>query len=512
MSQIIHHRLQELAAEEDQTVVAALRRLAVCRGGFTQNAAAALLELDDEAELDHMLTTLRAWQFVAMQSTLAGQPTRYTIDPMIADAVEIDEAAIRAHYDYFAHLARQFSETGDDAAIELELVNIQTAFEQALTTDIAAAFMLYSTCSDFLLAKHYYQHHLDWIQRLADVASRHHSDESLWGAIQNGLGVAYQNAPGGDPRDNLQRAITAYQETLLFHTPTTAQQAYALTQHNLGTAYAALAQLEDRTGNLWNAIDAFEAALKYRTSSEKPRAYAATQHSLGNAYRELASTEERTDNLHRAIHAYQEALTYYTPAQFPQDHAASQNNLGNAYRDLASVENRVPNLHRAIEAYETALNYRTPQQTPEAYAITQNNLGTAYRALAHDEQQVVNLRRAINAFKEALRYHTKAHLDYAATQNNLGSAYRALAEIEDSTENLNLAIQAFEAALQHCTPEIAPLVYATTQANLGLAWQDLSDNAAAVSCWREAARYFQQMGAVDKTELVLEWIARLDDD
>lgn len=514
MDHMIRRRLQELAAEEGPELVAALRRLATCQRGFTQDTAAALLEIDDDVELEQLLATLRAWQFITLQTVANGQHGRYAIDPLVAAAVGYDDAAIRAHYEYYLDLARRHHATDDYAGLASEIANLQAAFERILPTDIAAAFVLYSACSDFLMARGYHDLHLNWIQDLADAASRDRPDESLWGAIQNGLGVAYQNYPNGDQRENLRRAIAAYQETLLFHTSTTAQQAYALTQHNLGTAYAALAQIEDRTDNLWRAIDAYEAALKYRTAHAKPRAYAATQHNLGNAYRDLAGVEDRTANLHRAIHAYQQALAYYTPNHAPLDHAATLNNLGNAYRDLAGVEDRVDNLRRAIDAYEGALNYRTPQQTPLAYAVTQNNLGTAYRALANDKQQSINLRRAIAAFKEALRFHTPqhAHLDFAATQNNLGSAYRALAEIEAGEDNLRLAIAAFEHALDHCAPETAPMVYATTQANLGLAWQDLGDKAAAIACWREAAHYFQQMGAAEKSDLMVEWIDCLSDD
>jgi tetratricopeptide (TPR) repeat protein len=63
---------------------------------------------------------------------------------------------------------------------------------------------------------------------------------------------------------------------------------------------------------------------------------------------------------------------------------------------------------------------------------------------------VGNLRKAIAAYGEALRFRTPdvAPLDYARTQNNLGVAYRCLSEHEDPVGNLRKAIEAFGEALR----------------------------------------------------------------
>jgi tetratricopeptide (TPR) repeat protein len=508
MNRLIQRRLQEMIHEEGRGPADALRRLAVCQGGFTDEAAAAVLGLEpDDPALEKVLATLRAWQFVTLQSATNGQGARYAIDPMIAAEVGADEDARFAHYTHYEALARRHHDSGDYAGLDLELGNLEAAFEWALAHDTAAAYWLYNTCSDFLIRRGYHQRNMDWIQRVASAADPS-SDPYLWGAMQNSLGVAYQNLPAGDRRENLRRAITAYRETLKYHTLEDSAQAYAVTQHNLGTAYADLAQIEDRAENLWRAVAAYQEALAYRTPEGAPMAYAATQSVLGLAYRYLAGIEDRADNLRRAITAHQTALVYYTPDVSPLDYAATQNNLGNAYRDLAGVENHAENMRRAVAAYREALRYRTADNAPLAYAATQNNLGTAYRALAEEEESAQNLRRAILAFENALRFYTPHHnpLDYAATRSNLGSAYRALAKVEDDAAYLSQALEAFEEALRYCTPDRAPLDYATTQANLGLAHQDLGNTAAAVACWQEAERYFRRMNVLDKAEMMLEWI------
>jgi tetratricopeptide (TPR) repeat protein len=508
MDLMISRRLQEMTKDEGPGPAAALRRLTVCRGGFTDEAAAAVLGVAiDDPSLADTLATLRAWQFVTLQPAVNGHRARYAIDPIIAAAVGMDEEAGFAHYAYYEALAQQYHTSGVYTGLDLDLGNLEAAFEWALAHDVAAAYWLYNTCSGFLIRRGYYERNMDWIQRVAGAADPA-TDAYVWGAMQNSLGVAYQNLPSGDRRENLRRAVAAYRETLKYHTREVSEQAYAVTQHNLGTAYADLAQIEDRAENLWRAVAAYQEALKYRTPEDAPLAYAATQGVLGLAYRYLAGIEDRADNLRLAIRAHQAALAFYTPDAHPLDYAATQNNLGNAYRDLAAVDDHAENLRRAVAAYQEALRYRTADSEPMAYAATQNNLGTAYRALAAEEDAASNLRRAVAAFENALRYYTPHHdpLDYAATRSNLGSAYRALAHIEDETANLDRALAAFEDALHYCTPERVPLDYATTQANLGLAHQDRGDVAAAVACWHESERYFRRMGLLDKAEMIVEWI------
>jgi hypothetical protein len=67
---------------------------------------------------------------------------------------------------------------------------------------------------------------------------------------------------------------------------------YALTQSNLGAAYAEL-PTGDRTANLQQAIACFTEALRFRTPDAAPMEYAWTQRNLGNAYAEFP-TGDRT--------------------------------------------------------------------------------------------------------------------------------------------------------------------------------------------------------------------------
>lgn len=509
MDSLITRRLREMFNEEGPEPEAALRRLAVCRGGFTIAAAAAILGLEENStHLERLLATLRTWQFITFQVIEDGvRHERYAIDPLVVAAAGIDPDARQAHYAYYVDLTQRSHEAGNFSLSAIELSNLEAAFDWSLTQDAAAAYHLYMACGDCLIQSGHADQALDWIQRI-EVATRNTADPYLRGQVHNTLGVAYQNATSGPRRDNLRRAIAAYFDALDDHDPETVPQAHAVAQHNLGTALADLARIENRAKNLGHAVAAYQIALSYRTPENAPLAYAATQNALGLAYRDLAGIEDRAANLQRAITAYENALRHYLPDSEPLEYAAIQNNLGNAYRDLAGAEDFAENLRRAVTAYHAALRYRTPQAAPLAYAATQNNLGTAYRALAEEEDPVLNLRRAVAAFEDALRYYTpqSTPLDYAAVCNNLGGVYRVLATFEDAGANLARAVAAFEDALRHATPQVAPLDYAKTQANLGLARQDLGDQVGAVACWREAALHFQRMGETDKADLMLEWI------
>lgn len=509
MDKPINERLREMTQAEGPGPEAALRRLVVFQGGFTGEAAGAILESSEET-VDRTLATLQQYGFVTPQAANGRRMTRYWLDADASDYLEslVDEQTRRAHYDYYLALMRVYQEQGNYAGMDAEFENVEAAFEWAMQIgDAAAAYGLYQPAGHLLMTPARFDQGMDWLQRVI-AALPSDADPYLLGVVQNSLGVAYQNAPTGDRCDNLHAAIKAYQRTLNYHSPHIEPQVYAIAQHNLGTAYADLARIENRLENLWQAVQAYKEALEYRTPDTAPLSYAATQNNLALAYREMAGIQNRKDNLQLALTACQEALRHYTPAEHSLDYAAAQNNLGNTYRALASVEHYAKNLHRAIAAYNEALKYRTSEMAPLAYAATQNNLGTAYRALSDSEKQAENLHRAISAFREAMRFYdpVSVPLDYAATHNNLGMAFHALAKVEDKAGNYQRAVGAYREALEYYTPTSAPLDYAKTQANLGVTQEELGELPTAIACWKEAARYFQDMGALDQAQLMQEWI------
>ena len=116
------------------------------------------------------------------------------------------------------------------------------------------------------------------------------------------------------------------------------------------------------------------------------------------------------------------------------------------------------------------------------------------------------------AYQEALKELTRsaAPLDWAMTQNNLGVALGTLGERESDSVRLKEAVAAFQEALKERTHSAVPLKWATTQNNLGNALHTLgqreSDSARlkeAMAAYQAALEEFQAAKAsyyIDKAE------------
>ena len=110
--------------------------------------------------------------------------------------------------------------------------------------------------------------------------------------------------------------------------------------------------------------------------------------------------------------------------------------------------------------------------------------------------RAANLQKAIGCYTEALRFFTAeaAPLDYAMTENNLGLAYTQL-PTGDRAANLQKAIGHYTEALRFYTAEAAPSRYASIQNNRGVTYAELltGDRAAdlqrAIGCYTEALRF-----------------------
>jgi tetratricopeptide (TPR) repeat protein len=412
LNDIVQRTLNRIQQVDGELPLAALRQLAVCRGGFTLEAAKALIG-DTQP-----LRVLRRWHLLTLTNE------RYALDPLAAHVAGEDAAAYAAHFDYYKALAKQHDEKQDYLGLDIESDNLNIAFARACEQQQwEKAYWFYNACSFFLGNRGRFEQRKLWLEQVAralgiippsgnSVGARHASPlpnitDYLRASIHNDLGIVYQNMPTGNRRENLNKAIAAYQQALIYWTPETAPLAYAMTQNNLGTAYSDLAQLENQRDNLRNAIAAYQQALQHYTPTAAPLAYAMTQNNLGTAYRDLAQLENQRDNLQNAIAAHQQALIYWTPETAPQYYAVSQNNLGTAYWDLSKLENRRENLQNALECYQQAAQYANPASSPYGYAISQHGCGNIYQDLGEID-------KAIACWREAETYYRQmGHVELA---------------------------------------------------------------------------------------------------
>ncbi len=549
----IQTRLQAMSQLEGPEPLAALRRLAVCRGGWSYSTAGAILDLkENEDRLAQLLATLQKYQLITWRVLPNGQ-TRYDIDPETVAAVGEDSTARAAHFATFEELVRQH----DDVLLADEHDNLNAAFEWVVAEKNASgAYWFYNACCDFLSRQGWVEQRMEWLERVSKLIEAN-PDAYLQAAVQTSAGNAYWSYPHGDRAANLHKAVDAYQAALTYYTPQNAPLAYVTTQRNLGAVYRALAQVEERsdnlhrasaayqtahdhcpddcppsekaivlhglgmslwelsrsenrTDNLHRAEAAFRSALSLWTPQTAPAEYATALHNLGTTHYDMSESEDRAVNLGKAIMSYREALDYRRPENVPLEYAMTQNNLGAAYQRLADIQDAIGNLRRAVSAYKEALHYYTPETAPLAYAMTQNNLAAIYRNLAHFEDRAENLRHAVSLYKQTMTYYTpqSSPLDYAMLQHNLGVAYAELAMEENHQANLESAVAAYREALNYRQPDSAPLSYAMTLRNLGIALENLGDMNEAHNCWYDAERVYRQLGVNEQADQLLRWIER----
>ena len=111
----------------------------------------------------------------------------------------------------------------------------------------------------------------------------------------------------------------------------------------------------------------------------------------------------------------------------------------------------------------------------------------------------------------------RAPLQWAMTQNNLGLALETLGERESGTARLDEAVAAYHEALKERTRERAPLQWATTQYNLGLALETLGERETstarleqAIAAYREALSVFEPAGVTPYIEMAKGNLARAE--
>ena len=211
----------------------------------------------------------------------------------------------------------------------------------------------------------------------------------------------------------------------------------ALTQNNLGIAYRNRIK-GDKAENLEIAISLYNEALRIRTFDAFPQNWAATQNNLANVYRERIMGD-KADNLDKAIATYTEVLKVYTFDAFPKQWAATQNNLALAYSDRIIGE-KAENLEKAIAAYQEALKVYTFDAFPQQWARIQNNLAIAYSNRIRGDK-AENIKQAVMCYQNALQgYETAGDFLNAAEMGltlgkikvDRGEWYQGLAYLEKS--------------------------------------------------------------------------------
>ena len=169
-----------------------------------------------------------------------------------------------------------------------------------------------------------------------------------WAETQNNLGLAYINIFRNGQYEYLGQAIACLQEALKVRTFEVFPLDWANTQNTLGIVHCYIDYVyRDIIGgeeaenlgseNLEQAITCFQEALKVYTFEALPLDWAMTQNNLAGAFgRKIKGN--RAENLKRAVVCFKEVLKIHTFEAFPQKHTEGLLNLGAIYQEAKQFD------------------------------------------------------------------------------------------------------------------------------------------------------------------------------
>ncbi len=175
--------------------------------------------------------------------------------------------------------------------------------------------------------------------------------------------------------------------------------------------------------------------------------------------------------------ALREALKEWTRERVPLQWATTQNGLGITFFRLGERESGSATFRRGggglsrsaegihARAGAAAMGHDAKQSRPCACEARRARYGTA------------NLEEAVAAYREALKEWTRerAPLQWAMTQNNLGLALETLGERESGAAKLEEAVAAYREALKEWNARAGAARVGGTQNNLGIAFSRLGE-------------------------------------
>lgn len=124
LDEMVLKTMRHMVEEEGAHLEHALRQLVIMQNGFTYEAYCSLIDEDDDTR-DRILEALVSWQFVRV--VVAYDQTRYLIDPIVIDCVEVDPTAAQRHFNYYRNLAEQCHAQGDYDLLVPEIQNLEVA-------------------------------------------------------------------------------------------------------------------------------------------------------------------------------------------------------------------------------------------------------------------------------------------------------------------------------------------------------------------------------------------------
>ncbi|WP_129629264.1 CHAT domain-containing protein [Candidatus Oscillochloris fontis] len=272
----------------------------------------------------------------------------------------------------------------------------------------------------------------------------------------------------GTPTDNLEQAISYYEQALMVRTRQNYPDDYRALHERLARCYK-LRTFGECTMNQRQAIRHYLQLLEYLSRDKDPQKWASVHGELLELYYHSSRGGDRAETIEQAIYHGQQALQVYTPESTPSDWVWVQNWLASAYAERI-VGDQQQNLQQAIAYYSANLELIDRQARPRDWAVTQINMADAYAD--HVRQiQAVDLERAIYHYQQALALLTPETYpaEWAGAQWHLGKAYLDSA-YTDREQSLEHAISHLTTALAQFRSQSTPREWFTVHNLLAMAY------------------------------------------
>lgn len=460
------------ARPHGDTAIEALSKLAVFRGGFTAEAAKVVLGSTDSLGL------LRRYCLIGMANN------RYDMHPIVLAAVQPDEQARSAHYDYFKQLVVDYSAREIYAELEVENLNIDVAFDYLVSSHrLEEALAFYKECIEYLNNRAQPQRRLEWTEEICAALkvdnSAQHPNKIVALAffeLARALNVSKATGKKALQEQALSHLRTAQQYCVFEDDPAFYMQ-YGNFKAEIERELASkINDQEERFGHYKRISLEIEGDLLRPVPKLEGQELGDYYRHTGYYYRILESIYRRTGNYESANAAIVEALHLYErELEFREgniDRARLWNNIGLVQGRLSSnstdFEKKKYYRELTIQSYTEAARLSLQSERWLSYAGYQGNVANSYRFKAHYEKRRDNLKLAVEFFLSAYEYRTivTSPGHYSSSQLALTTCYRFLSEIEEPEKNLHHAMTICMEILKYRNPIVDPDGYASTQAQL----------------------------------------------
>jgi tetratricopeptide (TPR) repeat protein len=259
------------------------------------------------------------------------------------------------------------------------------------------------------------------------------------GAAAYRLGLAYAEAPTGDPAANVRRALECYALAAQDFDPR-----YSPVEHARVLNAAGAARRHRGEGS--EAAQLFEEAARLLTGRGRDEELASVLNNLGLTRGELGRLVD-------AVAAFDRALPMFdvTEAQGRRARVATLHNRGQAH---AAAGTRA-GVEAALVDYRAALAGMEGDEAPYHRGLVAHSMGVALTSLAQlgdPEERRDRYHDALSAFDESLQFFTVTGFPYqhALARYNQGVAFAALGDVDD----LRRALACFEDSLAILDPRL----------------------------------------------------------